>query len=722
MDIRIVILRTITYSLVVIFISAIVVGVGLFIPRQIQNTTAQTIIAVAVSILLVIVLDPLKKLIGKVTDQLFFKAKINYIAIQRDLAEVINREIDLNKLTGLTEDKLTIDLKISHASVYVSPSKKGDFFIRSDRRHQGTEIKRDNALIQYLIESRRIVILESLERKIEDTTEESVRIPLEASKHELDLLGASIAAPVFVEQNVNAVIVLGHKLSGDPYSDEDINLLELLGPQLASAVVKSQLYDEIKQFNVKLQKEIDIATHDLQSANVQLQERNRFLSAIQKMTTLMTRSLDLQRVTQDIVDSISKEMGFLGGILLFLGKDRHKIFPEAITKSPLTNRVFTILEKPLSAYWGQYDTDDTRSIRAIRSGNVEIGGTLADFVSPPVPKEAADEIQRMLKIKTIIAVPIYSEGEVVGAIDYVLDTDSGSLKETDLQMMRALANQTGIVYKNIELYSRVEDSNKELGVANEHLKELDQAKSEFVSIASHQLRTPMTGIMGYLSMLVGGDFGKIKKDQFEIMQKLLEESQRMIRLIRIFLDVSKIESGKLVLKKAPAGINDIIVKAVDVLKKSAGDKGLKLVYDKPKTDLPDLPMDQDKISDVVMNLIDNAIKYTDKGSITVSAKIEGDHLHVWVIDTGIGIEPHEAKNLFNKFVRGYGIAQINPDGSGLGLYVARRLTEAHGGKIWVESAGKGKGSRFQFTLPLNPPKESEEMSTEEKLKYVRENR
>ncbi|HCJ52956.1 MAG TPA: hypothetical protein DHV25_04550 [Candidatus Kerfeldbacteria bacterium] len=232
----------------------------------------------------------------------------------------------------------------------------------------------------------------------------------------------------------------------------------------------------------------------------------------------------------------------------------------------------------------------------------------------------------------------------------------------------------------------------------------------------------MTGIMGYLSMLVAGDFGKVKKDQQQILQNLLDESQRMIRLIRIFLNVSKIESGKLVLERNTVHIEDVIQKSVEVLSKAASDKGLKLIFVKPKQPLPEITIDKDKVGDVVMNLIDNAIKYTDKGSVTVSAKKEGDMIHTWIIDTGIGIEPHEAKNLFNKFVRGYGIAQINPDGSGLGLYVARRLTEAHGGKIWVESDGKGKGSRFQFTLPLNPSKEGELSAGGDHLQYTRQNR
>ncbi|OGY84285.1 MAG: hypothetical protein A2898_03075 [Candidatus Kerfeldbacteria bacterium RIFCSPLOWO2_01_FULL_48_11] len=724
LDIRIIILRTITYSLIVILISASIIGLAILLPDRLNASISnKTFIAVIVSVFIVLILDPLKRFIANITDKLLYKKGIDYQKLLSDLSNVINQEIDLDKLVTQVEHQLVDKLKISRTAILVAPTKQGDFYVRGQEEHKRKSIKRSSALMRYLVSDRRVVVLEGLERKIEDTSEDTERKPLEESKAELDGLDASVVAPVVIGENVNAIIVLGRKMSGDPFGDDDINLLELLGPQLASAIVKSQLYDQIRQFNVKLQKEIDIATHDLQSANDQLQERNRLLQVIQNITNLMTKSLNLKKVTQDIVDSIDKEMNYLGGVLLFLGKDKRKIFPEALTeKGAITKTVLRLLPKPLTEYQGNFQDDSTLTVKAMRSGKMEVGENLSDFFSPPIPPRICDAIQFAINVKSVVAVPIFSEEVIVGALVYTHNMPASELRKTDFEMMQSLASQTGVVYRNIELYRQLEQSNTELGEANAHLQQLDQAKSEFVSIASHQLRTPMTGIMGYLSMLVAGDFGKVKKDQQQILQNLLDESQRMIRLIRIFLNVSKIESGKLVLERNTVHIEDVIQKSVEVLSKAASDKGLKLIFVKPKQPLPEITIDKDKVGDVVMNLIDNAIKYTDKGSVTVSAKKEGDMIHTWIIDTGIGIEPHEAKNLFNKFVRGYGIAQINPDGSGLGLYVARRLTEAHGGKIWVESDGKGKGSRFQFTLPLNPSKEGELSAGGDHLQYTRQNR
>ncbi|MBU0597406.1 HAMP domain-containing histidine kinase, partial [Patescibacteria group bacterium] len=171
-------------------------------------------------------------------------------------------------------------------------------------------------------------------------------------------------------------------------------------------------------------------------------------------------------------------------------------------------------------------------------------------------------------------------------------------------------------------------------------------------------------------------------------------------IINLFLNVSKIESGRLELNFADVQFEGVINKVYAIVKQAADDKKVKLVFKKPAKLLPIVYADRDKLGDIVLNLTDNAIKYTDKGSVTLEAKLDKNNIHFSVHDTGRGIEPDEAKRLFTKFVRGYGIAQVNPDGSGLGLYVARRLTEAHHGKIWVDSKGVGKGSTFHFTIPV----------------------
>lgn len=721
LDIRLVILRTITYSLVVIFISTTVVGFTLLLPEFFNiSITIKTFIAVITSIFIVLIISPLKNFIGRLTDNLFFKASVDYQKLLSELSEIINREIDLDLLLYGMSRKLEKKLKIKNTSIYLAGSTGGAFYKRIGHIDPKTgkkletngdiidkdavdiehRISHDSELIKYLKKTNDIVVLESLERKIEDAQDEKERKILEKSKEELDRLDAAVVAPVVVGNILNGVMVFGPKLSGDPYGSEDINLLQLIGPQLASALDKSRLYDEAQQFTERLKKEVAMATVHLRDTNLQLQERNRFLAALQKVTTLMTQTLDFKKVTQSIADSIASELGYLGGIVMFLGKDRHKLFPDAITQSPLTKKALKLLPKPYAEYYGDFRKDKSRSITAIKEGKVQIGNDLNEFITPAVPSLVSKAIQKAAGIKTIVAVPIFSENEVIGVIDFLLDGDASEIKETDLSIMEALANQTGIVYRNIVLYEQVQDSNKELAEANKHLQQLDKAKSEFVSIASHQLRTPMTGIMGYLSMILQGDFGKVPAEQDKVLSGLLDESNRMIRLINLFLNVSKIESGKMDLNLHPTPIEDTIKKVVALTMKAAKEKGLKLVYKKSKKKLPLVMGDHDKLGDIILNLTDNAIKYTDKGSITLETKVDGKFVQFSCHDTGRGIHRDETKKLFTKFVRGYGIAQVNPDGSGLGLYVARRLTEAHHGKIWVDSEGLGKGSSFHIKIPI----------------------
>jgi len=695
LDIRLAIVRTISFTLSTVIIASVFVAFLLYVPQQFENIFIRGLFAIIISIVLVIIIGPIKNITARYTDKYFFSASINYDLLLKSIGEIISREYELEKLVNNIVNTLKVGLKVQYVKILFSRN-DGEVFLSDNI--EISSVQHGN-LFSYIQGSRSIINKEALIQKLDENFEQKQTLSLEHSRDELDSLNASVIIPVVSNGHVTTLLMIGNRLSGEAFSKQDFSFFEIISPQLASALEKARLYEEIRLFNVKLQKEVEIATERVKMKNVQLEDRNRFLAAVSKVTNLITQTLEFKKVTQSIVDAIATELGFVGGLLLFLGESRRKVFPEAVTNKPVTQKVLKLLPKPLNEYWGDFTTDKTLNIEAMKAQQVRTGTDLAAFLSPPVPKMVLGAIQKVAGIKTIVSVPVIAEQEVVGCIDFMIAKTPDLVTKNDYDMMQAMANQTGVVYRNIELVRRLEGSNRELGEANEHLKELDQAKSEFVSIASHQLRTPMTGIMGYLSMIVGGDFGKLDASLQKVLEQLLDASQRMIRLINLFLDVTKIESGKLSLDKQPVHLEELIDKELQVLQKLASDKKLKLVYTKPKVALPVLMID-DKITDVVLNLVDNAIKYTVTGGITITSEREGDWVHVKVQDTGRGLDPKEARSLFNKFVRGYGIAQVNPDGSGLGLYVARRLVEVHGGRIWVESDGPGKGSCFQFTLPI----------------------
>lgn len=237
--------------------------------------------------------------------------------------------------------------------------------------------------------------------------------------------------------------------------------------------------------------------------------------------------------------------------------------------------------------------------------------------------------------------------------------------------------------------------------ANEQLKKLDRAKSEFISIASHQLRTPLTSIKGYVSLIMEETYGKIDKKIKEALSKVYVSNERLIQLVDNLLNISRIESGKIEYKYDNWQIENIINELIDNFIFSAKKKNLYLHLDLPRHPLSMIKIDGAKIKEVISNVIDNAIKYTNKGGVTIKAEEVKDKIRVIVSDTGIGIPKNEISYVFTKFSRGHDISRLQTSGTGLGMYVGKSLVEAQNGKIWVESKGEGKGSKFIIELPMN---------------------
>jgi signal transduction histidine kinase len=241
---------------------------------------------------------------------------------------------------------------------------------------------------------------------------------------------------------------------------------------------------------------------------------------------------------------------------------------------------------------------------------------------------------------------------------------------------------------------------EELEKAYFELEKLDKAKSEFISIASHQLRTPLTAIKGYISMMIEGSYGKISGLLKGKLTNVAESTERLIRLINSLLSVSRIESGKIEYNFEKNSLEHVIQGVIDILTLEARRKKIVLKWEKPEKPLPELLIDSDKIKDVILNLVDNAIKYTQEGSIHIKSQIKENFILTTITDTGSGMTEEEKEKLFQSFSRGTAGNEYYTEGSGLGLYIAKKFVEKHNGKIWVESEGRGKGSTFYMELPV----------------------
>jgi signal transduction histidine kinase len=240
---------------------------------------------------------------------------------------------------------------------------------------------------------------------------------------------------------------------------------------------------------------------------------------------------------------------------------------------------------------------------------------------------------------------------------------------------------------------RLEESNLNLGIANDKLEDLSKLKSEFVSLASHQLRSPLTAIKGYASMLVQGDYGEINIEAKEAIDKIMQSSKNLSFVVEDLLNVSKIEQGGMKYEMTQFDFTELVKDTVENLSITAKQKNLLLINNIPKESKYIINGDKEKLRQVLINLIDNSIKYTPTGQIEVSLSENNNKITLKIKDTGVGIDEKIIKTLFEKFSRGEG-GRLNSSGSGLGLYLAKEIIEAHHGRIWVESEGKGKGSTF----------------------------
>ena len=309
--------------------------------------------------------------------------------------------------------------------------------------------------------------------------------------------------------------------------------------------------------------------------------------------------------------------------------------------------------------------------------------------------------QELFGIKVVITAIFVTSIAIVLALDALIFTS-----EIYLQLFKGLI-LIAFLYLGYALIKSVMREIKQ----REKIEKLSKAKSEFISIASHQLRTPLTAIKGYISMILEGTYGETSSKVKEPMKKVYISNERLINLVNNLLSISRIESGKMGIEFEKVSIEGLISNIVDMFGIEAKKKKIFLKFKESKKPLPKVLIDEEKITDVISNIINNCIKYTGKGGITVKVqkllprnrfgvKRKSPKLRITISDTGEGITKEELSKMFQSFSRGMAGTKLYTEGAGLGLYVAKKYVEMHKGKIWVESPGKDKGSTFYIELPM----------------------
>jgi len=316
----------------------------------------------------------------------------------------------------------------------------------------------------------------------------------------------------------------------------------------------------------------------------------------------------------------------------------------------------------------------------------------------------------MEHIEASLCLPLLSSNKLIGIIVLGAKISGDAYTKEDLELLNTLSYQAGIAIDNARLYKEVHDFNKtlkqkvdeqtrEIRKKNIHLEELLKMKNEFLNIASHQLKTPISITRGYLSMILDGSLKEPAKKKNAI-EKAMFGINRLNNTVKDFLDASDLEGKDMELDFSKVDLVNLINNIVSGKEILAKKKGISLEFKELKKSLPAFNLDGSRLAEAISNLIDNGIFYTEQGGVKISLEVSDNQIKIKIEDTGIGISEDEQKELFTKFKRGKRALLAKPDGSGLGLYIAKKIIELHKGRIFLKSE-VGKGTSFIINIPTN---------------------
>jgi signal transduction histidine kinase len=301
------------------------------------------------------------------------------------------------------------------------------------------------------------------------------------------------------------------------------------------------------------------------------------------------------------------------------------------------------------------------------------------------------ELAEKTKVRALLAAPMLREGGAIGCV-LLRKPEAGAFTSRQIGLLETFAAQAVIAIENVRLFTEIQEKSRQLEIASQH-------KSQFLANMSHELRTPLNAIIGYTEMMADGLYGDVSEKAQGVLERVQANGRHLLGLINDVLDLSKIEAGQLVLAMEEYSLADMVATVLSATESLARTKGLKLGSDVP-AGLPTGTGDARRLTQVLLNLVGNAIKFTDQGSVEVRAAEVDGRFELSVVDTGFGIAPEDQAKIFEEFQQVDNTSTRKKGGTGLGLSISRRIVELHGGHITVES-DVGKGSTFKVTVPIN---------------------
>lgn len=428
--------------------------------------------------------------------------------------------------------------------------------------------------------------------------------------------------------------------------------------------------------------------------------------SLTRLEKVILDSLDFKEVVQNVCDSMLYEldylkMGYRIVVLSLINDDKKKLRRISISQTIEARKAVSGLPLPFETVEIPMTSSDNICIKTMLTGKPLITHEWSDILSPPLSKDEANALQHKVGIKTSMVYPLMIRGTPIGMMIFSMIKSENDISEEEKELILRFVDIVALAVQNAKLYTTLEKTSIQLKRANARLTELDKLKDEFVYVASHELRTPMTAIKSYLWLALHKDQEKLGDELKRDLGRAYISTERLIKLVQDMLIISRIEGKRLLLNKEKFDLYELIKQIYEELKIKATEKKIDFVL-VPNKEPMIVFADKIRISEVVQNLIGNALKFTPEGGdIILSVYLKNGIIETSISDTGPGITKENLPFLFQKFGRleqSYSKVAEN-GGTGLGLYISKQIIEMLGGKIWVESE-EGKGSTFSFTVPL----------------------
>lgn len=432
---------------------------------------------------------------------------------------------------------------------------------------------------------------------------------------------------------------------------------------------------------------------ELNKTQEELDKKVSGLYVLQKLSRTISSSMEENEIFKKIEPNLMQELGF-EKTLAFMWDNEQQNFVNFLNIGYSTEeideiKIFIFTNKDL--YLDIIKSENTISTLSLTENTA-----------------TKDKINKNFKVHAFVCSPIMPKEGNKGFFFAGTEHLDIVITEGDEELITILVNQLGQSIENARLFEKtwtaqqtleknVEERTKELSAALEEVQKISRRKNDFVSNVSHELRTPLTSIKGYAAILLAGKLGIIPEQAFKRLEKINKHSDELGQFVNDLLDISRIESGKVTLKFLPISLKNIVEEIADMLTVQMKEKNISFLYNIP-TDTPDVMADYNQIKRVFINIVNNAIKYTPAGRITINIKKQFDgFVQIDINDTGYGMPEEAIDKLFTEFYRVDTPLNQEIKGTGLGLAMVKHIIEAHKGKIWVTSK-VGVGSTFSFTL------------------------